>query len=271
MAEAAINLGFLAATTYIVGRDAYSYLPSSPFPKTSSKRLRGEPSVTHAMDEDTCDPATRPPRISRGPALAPSARAAVRSCCESLLEQKFSQDRVTGVVPLASGVPRVTCLNDLSQGTDASQRIGNKILMKSLQIEGQFFLAPNVDSDIYRFIVVLDHECFGASCTFSQYTQGAPSQQIVTLPSWETVGKGKRFTTLVDKSMVIQRPDAPGATAASVLRTFSLTIPLSASAMYSGNTGTISDLVRNSLCVIEASAAARVNVEWQSRLLYLDG
>ena len=87
----------------------------------------------------------------------------------------------------------------------------------------------------------------------------------------ETVGKGKRFTTLMDKTMVIQRPDAPGASAASVERTFSVTIPLSASATYSGNSGTISDLVRNSLCVIEASSAARVNVDWQARLVYLDG
>lgn len=269
MAEAAVNLAFLGVTSYVIGRDIYGYLPS--LPKTSSKRLRGEPTVTLPMDDETCDPATLPPRISRGPALAPAARQAVRACCESLLEQKWVEERITGVVPQATAVPRVTCLNDLSQGTSASNRVGNKILMKALQIEGIFFLSPTADSDIYRFIVVLDHECFGASCTFSQYVQGGPSQQVYSLPSMETVGKGRRFTTLMDKSMVIDRQDSPAAGGASVFRTFSVVIPLSSSASYSGNTGTISDIVRNSLCVIEASAGGRVNSEWQARLVYLDG
>lgn len=268
MAEAAVNLAFLGATSYLVGRDIYGYLPS--LPKTSSKRLRGEPTVTHEMDE-VCDPATYPPRISRGPSLAPAARRAVEACCEKLFEQKFVEERITGVVPAATGVPRVTCLNDLTQGTAAGERVGNKILMKALQIEGQFYLAPTVDSDLYRFIVVLDHECFGAACTFAQYTQGGPSQQIYSLPSMETVGKGRRFTTLMDKTWVINRNDTPGAAAASCFAAFSVSIPLSASAMYSGNSGTISDLVRNSLCVIEASNAARVTAEWNARVVYLDG
>lgn len=272
MAEAAVNLAFLGATTYLVGRDIYGYLPSLPTTSSSTqKRLRGEPAATVSMDDETCDPATLPPRASRGPPLAPGLRKAVKACCETLLEAKYCQDRVTGTVPVATGVARVTCLNDLGQGNTAETRVGNKILMKELSLEGTIYLPPTLDADIYRLIVVLDHECYGSACTFAQYTQGTVSQQIYSLPSMETVGKSKRFTVLADKQIVLNRADPPGASSSSVLHTISVKIPLNCSAQYSGNAGTISDLVRNSLCVIEVSSAGRCGADWNSRLVYLDG
>lgn len=265
--DAAVNLAFLGTATYLVGRDIASYLPTPQ--KTPAKRLRGEPSAGHEMD-DTCDPAALPPRVSRGPSLAPRSRAAVKACCESLLEQKYIQEVVSGVVPSASTTPRVTCLNDLGQGTSATTRVGNKILMKYLQISGQVYLPANTQSDVYRLIVVLDHECFGSVCSYVQYIQGSGSPTVYTLPSLETVGKGKRFTTLVDKVLPLNAVEEPTASP-FVFRTFSITVPLNSSAYYSGNAGTISDIVRNSLCAIECTSGGRAVCEYQARLVFLDG
>lgn len=276
MAEAAINLAFLGATTYIVGRDIYGYLPTfgTTSPIRQKRRFRGDPSATQPMDDETCDPAALPPRTSRGPRLAGPARAAVKECCESLLEAKYIQESVSGTVPSVTAVPRVTCLNDLGQGTSADTRVGNKILMKSLQVEGILYIDPGDQSDWYRMVVVMDHECYGSICTWGQYVQGTPLNRIYSLPSVETVGKGKRFTTLVDKLIPIQRPDQTNVgppSSSLVVQSFSFKVPLSASAMYSGNAGTISDIVRNSVCFIEASGNGRVKTEWQSRLVFLDG
>lgn len=269
MAEAAVNLAFLGVTSYVVGRDIYGYLPS--LPKTSSKRFRGgEPTVTHEMD-DTCDPAAQPPRIRHGPSLPGPTRAAVKACCESLFEQKYVEDyQASGAVPSTTVAGRVLCLNDLGQGTTATTRVGNKILMKYLQIEGMAYLPANTESDVYRLVVVLDHECFGASCTWTQYIQGASSNRVYSLPSMETVGKGKRFTTLVDKLIPLNATAVNTATPIKFCP-FSLTVPLNCSTTYSGNSGTIADVVRNSLCVIEASSGGRVVAEWNSRLVFLDG
>lgn len=270
MGEAAINLAFLGATTYLVGRDVVSYLPS--LPKTSGKRLRGEPTATVSMDDEVCDPATLPPRISHGPRLAPATRRAVKACCESLLEQKYVDERVTGVVPAATtGAGRVTCLNDIGQGTSHNNRIGNKILNKYLEIQGTILLPDTSPSDVYRLIVVWDRECFGSICTWGQYTQGTPSSQVYSLPSGQTVGKNMRFTTLVDKSFTCNRGDAPASGASVPVQVFSLTIPLHRTTTYDGNAGTISDIIGNSLCCIEVSRGGAVSVEWQSRIFYLDG
>lgn len=267
MGEAAVNLGFLAATTLAIGRDVYGRLPESA--RTSSKRLRGEPTVTLPM-EDACDPAALPPTRGRA-SLPPPVRKAVKQCCEELLEQKWVEEGVTGTVPAVATSQRVTCVNDIGQGTTATTRVGNKILMKYLLIEGIAYLGTNTDSDVYRLIVVMDHECFGAACTWAQYTQGtAVATSVYALPSMETVGSGKRFTTLVDKQIPVNAVAAPAASPQHYVP-FSIRIPLAASAHYSGNAGTVSDLVRNSICVIETSAGGRVTSNWVARLTFLDG
>lgn len=266
MAEAAINLGFLAATTLAIGRDVYGRLPS--YPTTSGKRFRGEPGATPLMDE-VCDPAALPPRTSRGPSLAPAARRAVKACCESLLEAKYIQESVSGTVPSVATTPRVTCLNDLGQGTTATTRVGNKIICKGIQIEGILALPIDAASDVYRLVLVIDHECFGSACTWAQYVQGTSSNAVYSLPSMETVGKGKRFTTLVDRLIPINNTVGP--THGPLFQSFSIKVPLNFSAMYSGNAGTISDIVRNSLCLIEGSSAGNVTSYWQAQLVFLDG
>lgn len=270
MAEAAVNLAFLGATSYLVARDVYSWLPSLPsLPKTSGKRFRGEPTVTHEMD-DTCDPAALPPRTSRGPPLPPPLRGAVKACCESLLESKYVESTASGIVPVFSSSPRVTCLNDLGQGTTASTRVGNKIINKYLQIEGFCYLPANADSDTYRIIVVIDHECYGSICQWGQYVQGTVSSAVYSLPSMETVGKGKRFTTLVDRLVPINN-EVGTANGVNRYQTFSLKVPLNFSTQYSGNAGTINDIVKNSLCCIEATGNGRIGAEWIARVVYLDG
>lgn len=272
MAEAAVNLAFLGVTSYLVGRDIYGYLPS--FPRTSptrAKRFRGgEPHATVSMDDEVCDPAAQPPRPSRHSGLPRAVRAQVKACCETLLEAKYVEEAVSGAVPTVATTPRVTCLNDIGQGTAANNRVGNKIICKYLQIEGILFLDANAASDYYRLAVVIDHECFGAICTWGQYVQGTPTNSVYSLPSMETVGKGRRFTTLVDRLIPINN-DVGTTNGAAKLQTFSLKVPLNFSTHYNGNAGTVSDIVRNSICVIEGSQGGIVQARWISRVVYLDG
>lgn len=260
---------FLAAGTYAVYRDVRGYFPT-PTTSPAGKRLRGqEPHATvDAMASDTCDPGARPPRIG-GSHLSTGFRKEVKACCESLLEAKYVDSAVSGSVP-TFGSGRVTCLNDLGQGTTAQTRVGNKILNKVLKVEGLAYLPANAASDVYRLIIVIDHECFGSICNYAQYIQGGGTSDLYALPSAETVGKDKRFTVLVDK--LIPLNNVVGTTDGAVHWVpFSISIPLACSTTYSGNVGTYSDIVKNSLCAIEVSKQGVCGSEWVARLTYLDG
>lgn len=265
--EAAVNLAFLGAGGYAVYRDVRSRFSSSQTSPVRPKRLRAQPTVD-AMDEAVCDPAqfpAAPPRAS----LPRGVSRAIKDCCESLGELKWAESTASGVVPAYSGSPRVTCLNDLGQGTTASTRTGNKIINKLLQLEGLVYIPANQGSDIYRLVIVIDSECYGSLCTFAQYVQ-ASSSAVYALASAETVGKGKRFTVLVDKLIPVNNVTQTSAGGCANFLKLSIRIPLKLPTHYSGNAGTISDIVKNSLCVLECSQYAQCISEWQARLTYLD-
>lgn len=265
----AVELGFLGAASYAVYRDVASRFPASQTSPVRSKRLRGEPSATlDAMAEEVCDPAVLPVRAPRSH-LRPGLAQEVRACCESLGELKWIESTASGAVPAYSGSPRVTCLNDLGQGTTVSTRNGNKIICKAVQLEGFVHIPANQGSDLYRLIVVIDSECYGSICSFAQYVQ-ASSSAVYALPSAETVGKGKRFTTLVDKFIAVNNVTQTTAGGCANFHPFSIRIPLNLPTHYSGNAGTISDIIKNSLCVIECSQYAQCISEWQARLTFLD-
>lgn len=267
MGEAAVNLAFLGATSYLIGRDVYGRLPS--LPTTSSKRFRGgEPSATVSMDDEVCDPSARP---SRAPSshLPRSVARDVKACCESLLEQKWVDSAESGAVPAyTSG--RVSCLNDIGQGTAHNNRIGNKILMKRLQLSGYLFLPYTSATDLYRLVVVIDTECFGTLCSWGQYVSGGTNYSY-QMPSNETVGKGKRFTVLADKTIALNNDTQTTSGGCDKIVPISLDIPLFGSTHYNGNAGTYSDIVKNSLCVLEVSQLGVVVSNWTARLTYLDG
>lgn len=262
----ATEAAFLAAAGYAIYRDVRGYFPTST--TSTPKRLRASSTQPDAMADDTCDPAaypSRPPssRLSRGLARQ------VRACCESLGELKWIENTASGTVPAYTGAPRVTCLNDLGQGTTASTRNGNKIINKLIQLEGLVYLPANKDGDIYRLIVVVDTECFGSLCSWNQYVQGA-TNAVYALPSAETVGKGKRFAVLVDRLIPLTKETVTTAGGCPMYKSFSIRIPLNLPTTYSGNVGTVSDIVKNSICVIEASYLGNAVSEWQERTTFLD-
>lgn len=267
MGEAAVNLAFLGATSYLIGRDVYGRLPA--FPTTSSKRFRGgEPTATTGMDDEVCDPSARP---SRAPSshLPRSLSRSVKDCCETLLERKWVDSDASGAVPAyTSG--RVNCLNDIGQGTAANNRVGNKIIMKRLQIAGYLFLPYTSATDLYRMVVVVDTECFGTLCSWGQYVSGG-TNYLYQMPSNETVGKGKRFAPLVDKTIVVNNDSQTSSGGCDKIVPFSIDIPLFGSTHYNGSAGTYSDIVKNSLCLIEVSQLGVVVSNWTARLTYLDG
>lgn len=266
MAEAAINLGFLAATTYVIGRDVYGRLPS--LPTTSGKRFRGEPSAT-PMDDEVCDPAALPTRHGSSGLPRRQARA-VKACCESLLELKCSYSTASGAVPSSGAGGRVTTCNDLSQGTGVGNRVGNKIINKELVISGYINLPANKDVDIFRLIAVVDTDCFGSAPTLANYFQGGTTS-VFEIPSHETVGRNKRFAILADHMVPISNTTTTGAGGVGVLKTFSFKIPLNCSTHYSGNAGTVSDITKNGIFILECSLNANVNVDYSARLCFLDG
>lgn len=266
----AVEAAFLGAAGYAIYRDVRGYFPSSTTSPPRPKRFRGEPSASNEMDDETCDPGFLPPLPPRSGLSAPFHRE-VKACCESLLEAKWVDSIYSGTVSAYTGTPAVQCLNDLGQGAGASQRVGNKIVMKNLKIEGFISLPAASAVDLVRLIVVIDTNCYGAACSWAQYVQGS-TNNVIAFASAETVGKGKRFVPLMDKLITMQSSNGTGAgVGTETLRTFSVELPLRCSAAYSGVAGTVGDLVKNSICFIAVSGNGLCSISYQARLFYLDG
>jgi len=130
-------------------------------------------------------------------------------------------DGITGaqhtVVGLSSA-PNVFLLNGLKLGTSASQRIGNKIAMKSLYWSinlGMKWSDNNPTSSVegynvpVRFIIVYDKQPNGAALTLGDLLSALSGVDNTTARSIDTnspnnLNNRERFVVVADKRMILQ-------------------------------------------------------------------
>lgn len=235
------------------------------------KRLKLTPDAD-AMPSNAKGPSTQSTRTKRASsrALNPRAKRAIKACCESLLEEKVaSSNRSFAAVTAASGGGAIQCLNALSQGTSEGNRVGARTKNRWLILKGLVQLPATSTGDVYRLAVVLDHECFGGLCT---YTQVFDTGSVYSLPNYNNAQQGmaKRFTFLADRTIALNPQSTPGAGNGVIQVPFELRIPLKFDTQYSGNAGTIGDIVKNSLCVVEATNGGVAQSLWYAQVIYLD-
>lgn len=197
--------------------------------------------------------------------LPPYVKREVAKCCEGLFEEKYLPTvRAAAAVPTAATGGVVTPLNDFSQGTGPSARIGSTIKNQWLILKGYLILPATTGGDIYRLTIVSDHEAFGSQATNAQVFE---SQTVFSPPNFQA---RPRFRVLVDHTIPITNPTTPGAGASSEIKTFELKVPLGFKTSYNGNAGTIGDVVKNSVLVMEGSLSGNIQSAWQAHLIYTD-
>ncbi len=183
-------------------------------------------------------------------------------------EQKFFDEAKAQTTCATGGTVLDDSLNEVPQGTTESERIGRKIVVKSLQMHGEFALpgataAANM-TDRVRCIVYLDKQANGGAATVLNILQSADIDSFYNL---ENQG---RFRILMDKMQDFNATSSFGATlqSAPMLKTWKLSRKLNFPIEMSGTAGAITEMRSNNIGVIGISESGLAQVQYQSRIRY---
>lgn len=243
--------------------ESSSLVPFGPMPPPRSRAPSSRKRSHVGGEEEEYLGAHAPLRV---PAHAPSGlprglAQKIRRCC---LQQKASFTSQANTQIPNSGLA-VVCLNDMSQGTADGDRIANEILNVKLIIRGYCSIAGTVTLDAYRLMVMLDRECYGNLCTYAQVLEAVNYLSPFNFEAKE------RFVPLFDHSFAMINRSTPATISSGDLKLFDIVIPLRFRTTYTGDAGTISDIVKNSLCLMQISIAGNVYATWNAELVYESG
>ena len=134
----------------------------------------------------------------------------------------------------------INCLNDVAQGTTAITRIGRKILMKSILVQG--ILATNTGNNA-RVLIVYDRQPNGA---LPAATDVLTSNTIMAV---QNLDNRDRFLILADIMPYDQVENISNPSANSGFG-YKRYIKCNLETIYSGNAGTIADIMSGSLIMM---------------------
>lgn len=239
-----------------------STLGPDPYEPTSTPRRM--PKRHHATDDSYADEETlvgtrRPLEVRH--TTTPLARA-VQACC---LQERVSTDSRSSAAVSATG-ETVVCLNDFSQGTGIGSRVGDVAYFKKVIFKGYMLLPGTAQYDMIRMTIVLDHECFGTTCSYGNVFDVTTTGDLVN--STFAYGNKDRFAILFDKTFALQNQSATGAGGAGQIKEFEIVLPLHFKTQYNGNAGTVGDIVRNSLCLLQSSLVGSASLYWRNEIVF---
>lgn len=199
----------------------------------------------------------RPVSENRARAIS---RIEAKRCMQRLAEKKHNTTAIGGASIATTG--QVNSLVIMSQGTSASTRTGNQTHLSLLSLMGNASLAAATAGDMLRIIVGWDHEANGANPAVTDVLETAA---ITAVYNRDKVGK--RFTILSD---VTRRLEQQAATVTTALVPLKLTRKLNKVTYYQSNAGTISDVLKENLFVIQISLNGLVNTTLNGQICYTD-
>lgn len=200
-------------------------------------------------------------------------------------EKKFvDNNAILLVIPCAAagagtqgdsgGPSNLILLNGLSQGTDATTRIGRKVLMKSLLVRVTVSMttlaagtqpAGAIGGQV-RFLCIYDSQSNGAAPIASDILSQVTTDTVV---SPMNLNNRERFKILFDKYVTID-PQGPQSATLKCYKKFNLPIIFNG-----GNAGTIADIQTGSIYILaaatcQATAAFNCETNGYSRIRFLD-
>jgi len=185
---------------------------------------------------------------------------------EGEAEWKFlDTDETTGIIPVTG----IVCpdIVTISQGPGPNQRVGRKVMLKSIDIRGQLqlqvALVPTDASDIIRLMVVQDKQANGAAFTVTD---------VLTTGKWlqhTNLEQEDRFRILCDNTYNMDNPYGPRCENSLPYRiNIKLNIPI-----YYDNTSTTGQIQTqqsNSIAVLLVSEGGVTRHEYACRIRYSD-
>lgn len=186
-------------------------------------------------------------------------RKNVKECMLKLSELKHIDTNLAGAVAAAGGIQ---VLNDVSQGTSTTSRVGNQLYNVKLNIRGHVVLAATQAGDLFRYIIFKDKQTDGSAPAVLDILETANVDANYNLDK-----VGSRFVILADRYVPIQQA---AATVTTPYVPFALYKKLNFVTYYTGNAGTVSDISTNGLFVLTISQGGLVGVNMNLQLCVKD-
>ena len=201
------------------------------------------------------------------------------------LERKYIDSFRTGI-DLGSTVggseiddTTMLCLNGIDQGNSPTTRIGNKITLKSVEIRGICYLdtlqdqADAPDGIVVRIALVLDKQTNGAQLNAEDVYKDLAGTDILSLRNIEYI---ERFKVLKEWVMHIKYMSSHDdgtntGSHAGATEYFKCYLKLNQPVRYTTTGATVSSIMDNSLHLIAIASGADGNIDWHSRVKFVDG
>ncbi len=191
-------------------------------------------------------------------------------------ERKFKDTALTDAV-VAIGGAITNSVNLVAQGTGEDERIGRKIIIRSLAARFEISL-PSLDAqatfnsggDIVRIIAFVDHQANGANTAVLDILETA------TYDSYRNLANRYRFQILMDKFIILNRNasmnDAVGTGSFPlVLRYHSCYKQLAIPVEFDSTAGVITEVQSNNIAFLYISAKGKAGITVQCTRIRYDG
>ncbi len=185
-------------------------------------------------------------------------------------DELFSATMTTGGTILLNG-----SLNEIAQGIQESQRVGRKIVIKSVQMKAKYRLSTSTGAtgnNLYRVIIFQDKQCNGATAVVLDLLEQAD------LLSFYNLANSSRFRILLDETKVMNPSAGAGNGTANDFnevfhfKEYSIPVNIPIEFDNSASTGAIATIRSNNigLLVIMNEATEDVTIAATTRLRFSD-
>lgn len=183
----------------------------------------------------------------------------------------FDSEAVSTVIQAGVIVPSLLLI---AEGTDPSERIGRKIIVKSLNIRTRILFVPtaglaNQGSQEVRYIVYVDHQANGATALTADILSAELNDNYT---AYREMTKLERFTILCDKMVVfnaqagLSSADTYPEQRISINKTLRIEVPVD----YNAATGTLANICCDNIGILmvsrlDSAGAVTVHHWWRAR------
>lgn len=190
-------------------------------------------------------------------------------------ELKFIDKRIVPIIITAapSGTAFLaagdTTINQISQGTGESQRIGRKCLITNFMIRGDVHMDADASTtvgahDVVRLIVFIDHQANGVNANL----QGLLEGPTASTNSFKQLEVGTRFKIIWDKTIALNFNASNGATGLEIVRHVEYYAKLALPINFSASTGAAVEIQNNNIVFAGISRHGNCNFDGIVRIRF---
>lgn len=177
-------------------------------------------------------------------------------------ELKFHDTPLTTTTVSNAGAV-LSNLTTVTQGVEDEQRIGRAITVENVLVRGQVQIpAGSTSTDRVRIMVVQDRQTNKATYSTSDLLEHGK------IDSFRNLSNAKRFNVLLDKFIDLNVPAGVTGSFGAVTHSFKTSRSCNIEVEYDGTTGSVSELVGNSITVFAISQSGVATILYESRIRF---